>query len=72
VSRLDPESGREILVAFNTSTETIDAQVEVSAQSHRFTALAGVCEPAVAAPGSYRVHVEALGYTVCATAANTR
>ncbi len=72
VSRLDPGSGREILVAFNTSTAAIDAPVQVNAESHRFAALAGVCEPAELAPGSYRVHVEALGYVVCATPAQTR
>jgi glycosidase len=66
VSRLDPESGRELLIAFNTSKAPVSEQVRVEPASERFTALAGACEPRVSAPGSYRVRVPPLGYIVCA------
>lgn len=66
VSRLDSGNKSEVLVAFNTSVQTIDAQVEVDPRSRRFHALHGACAEAPAAPGSYRVHIAALDYIVCA------
>ncbi len=66
VSRIDPQSGREILVAFNTSTAAIDAQVELDSGSQHFHALHGQCAPAPSAPGSYRVQLAALDFVVCA------
>ena len=55
VSRLDPATGREIAIAFNTSLQPLTTTMEVDAGSRRFTALYGHCESEVAAPGSYRV-----------------
>ncbi len=69
VSRLDPRNGTEILIAFNTSLQAIDAQVEVDAHSRGFRSLHGNCAPAESAPGSYRVQVPALDYLICASAA---
>lgn len=67
VSRFDPASGREIVVAFNTSTEPLTARVEVEAASQRFSALHGQCAARAAAPGSYEVTLGPLDFVVCAT-----
>jgi glycosidase len=66
VSRIDPKSGQEILVAFNTATTPVTDQVAVGMSSTRFTSLHGACAPAASAPGSYPVAVAALDYVVCA------
>jgi len=66
VSRLDPRSGRELLLAFNTSTTAVNAQVTIDASSGSFFSLVGSCEPSPSAPGSYRVEVPPLDYIVCA------
>jgi glycosidase len=68
VSRIEPASGREILVAFNTSTQALTAQVLVEAASRHFEPLYGRCEPAVSAPASYRVALAPLDFIVCAAA----
>jgi glycosidase len=69
VSRFDPDSARELLIAFNTSTTPVSAQVSVNTTSSRFASLAGSCEPVAGAPGSYHVSVPALDYVVCASGA---
>ncbi|HEV7357335.1 MAG TPA: alpha-amylase family glycosyl hydrolase [Steroidobacteraceae bacterium] len=69
VSRLDAQSSTEILIAFNTSTQSIDAQIEVDPHSQRFRTLRGNCAPAQSAPGSYHVQVPALDYLICTSAA---
>jgi glycosidase len=69
VSRLDARSNTEILIAFNTSQQAIDAQVEVDPHSQRFRSLRGNCAPTQSAPGSYRVQVPPLDYLICASAA---
>jgi glycosidase len=67
LSRFDPETGREILLAFNTSTAPVDANVTVEVGSARFEQLAGAgCPTAASAPGSARVTLAPLGYAVCA------
>ena len=66
VSRIDPQTGREIVIAFNTSTMPLVTNVEVDPGSTSFTALHGVCAPAPWAPGSYQVRLAALDYVVCA------
>jgi glycosidase len=71
VSRFDPADGHEIVLAFNTSVQAIDAVIRVDAHSGRFRALHGECAPRSAAPGSYRVHVPELGYLVCEAEAGT-
>src|ERR1700686_965639 len=67
VSRLDPHSGHEGLIAFNTSTPAVRAQVTINAASGRFSSLVGSCEPTARAPGSYHVRVPPLDYIVCAS-----
>jgi glycosidase len=67
VSRLDPASGREIVIAFNTATEPLTARVEVDTASQRFSALHGQCVASVTAPGSYEVTLAPLDFVVCAS-----
>lgn len=66
VSRFDPVTGAEILIAFNTSAQPITRQIEVGVGSTAFTALVGQCMPETAAPGSLTVRLPAFGYVVCA------
>ena len=66
MSRFDPSSGREVLLAFNTSASPIDLPVEVEARSASFTALVGPCAARATAPGSVRVTLPPFGYAVCA------
>jgi glycosidase len=68
VSRLDANSNTEALVVFNTSTQAIDAQVEVDPRSQRFRALHGSCASTPSTPGSFRVQVAALDYIICTSA----
>jgi glycosidase len=65
VSRLDPATGREIAIAFNTSLEPLTTIMEVDAGSRRFTSLHGKCESEAIAPGSYRVVLAPLDFIVC-------
>lgn len=65
-SRIDPQTQREILIAFNTSTLPLQANVEVDARTKAFTALKGPCAPQPTAPGSYKVTLEPLSYVICA------
>jgi glycosidase len=66
VSRIDPDNGREILIAFNTSLSAVSAEVLIESSSRRFVALHGDCQPDAAAPGSYHVQVAPLDYVACA------
>ncbi|MBX3594582.1 alpha-amylase family glycosyl hydrolase [Sphingomonas sp.] len=65
VSRFDPDSGREVMIAFNTSGKPITRQVEVGAAVTGFTALVGRCAPTPAAPGSVTVTLPPFGYVAC-------
>ncbi|MCW4463365.1 alpha-amylase family glycosyl hydrolase [Sphingomonas sp. BT-65] len=66
VSRFDPVTGAEVLVAFNTSGRAITRQVEVGVGATTFTALVGQCAPAATAPGSVTVTLPPFGYVACA------
>jgi glycosidase len=65
VSRMDPGTGAETVVAFNTSTSPVTAQVAVQVESLNFVPSHGHCNVAPTAPGSYRVEIPALEYVVC-------
>ncbi len=69
VSRFDSVTGTEVLLAFNTSTVSIDTQVVVDSKSGLFTARHGNCAAAPTAPGSYHIRVAALDYLVCVAGA---
>jgi glycosidase len=71
VSRIDPTTGREIAIAFNTSLQPLSTVIEVDAGSRRFSALYGHCESEVSAPGSYRVVLAPLDFVVCAAGDGT-
>lgn len=66
VSRFDPVTGAELLVAFNTSDKAITRQVEVDVGSIAFTSIAGHCAPIAPAPGSVTVTLPPFGYVACA------
>ena len=66
VSRIDPGSGKEIVVAFNTATAPITRRIEVDAQSTGFTSLHGRCPARAEVPGSISVTIGPLDYIVCA------
>jgi len=65
-SRFDPQTGKEVLLLFNTSTQPITQNVVVNVGSRRFSALAGQCATEASAPGSIRITLPALGYAACA------
>jgi glycosidase len=65
VSRFDPDTGKEVLIAFNTSTAPLTANVLVDDKSTAFTALHGACEPKAAAPGSLKVSLAPLDFIIC-------
>jgi glycosidase len=64
VSRL--LDGREVLLAFNTSTTAIETNVEIEVGSLNFKSLHGNCAPTAWAPGSVRVTIAPLDYVICA------
>lgn len=66
VSRIDPESGKEIVIAYNTSALPLEAQVQVNATSASFKSLYGVCAAKPDAPGSYHVSLKPFAFVVCA------
>lgn len=66
VSRFDPVTGGEILIAFNSSPQPWTGNVEVEAGSTTFASLAGACPATAAAPGSVTLTLPAFGYAVCA------
>jgi glycosidase len=65
VSRFDPDTGKEILIAFNTSTTPVSANVLVDQASTTFAPLHGKCAAAVSAPGSVKVAVAPLDFIIC-------
>lgn len=66
VSRVDAATGREVIVAFNTSTGPLSTLMEVDTASTRFRALRGRCTDAPVAPGSYPIALPPLDFVVCA------
>jgi neopullulanase len=64
-SRFDPDTGREMLLLFNTSTEPLNQRVRVETRSKEFETLAGICPVRTDAPGSVSIALPALGYSVC-------
>ncbi len=73
VSRFDPATGAEYLLAFNSSTEALTAQVEVGVAMEGVTSLAGApCAARVSAPGSLALSLPPLGYSICAASSPPR
>lgn len=63
-SRVDAESGEEVLVVANTSNVPLSANVELDPRSTALTALHGTC-PTLRAPGSASVSLQPLEYVIC-------
>ena len=70
VSRFDPTSRAEYLVAFNTSAQPITVNVEVDPANIAWTTLAGSCATRSTAPGSIALTLPAFGHAVCTAPAN--
>ena len=66
ISRFDPKTGREVVLAFNTSGAPITNRIAVDPASLAFTPLAGQCALKADAPGSLTVTLPAFGFAVCA------
>jgi len=65
VSRFDPTNGREMLLLFNTSTQSIHQHVRVETRSKKFLSSIGTCPASADAPGTVSVYVPPLGFAVC-------
>ena len=66
VSRFSPTTGKEVVLAFNTSEVPLEVNVVVAPGSVAFHALAGECAAAARKAGSYRVKLPAFGFAACA------
>ncbi|MFC0588638.1 alpha-amylase family glycosyl hydrolase [Novosphingobium aquiterrae] len=66
VSRFDPVTGREVLLAYNTGTTPLTNRIAIDPASLAFTALAGQCPQVADAPGSVTVTLPPLSFAVCA------
>ena len=69
ISRCDPKTGAEVLLAFNTSDQPIARAVQVEVGSATWKTLAGACLAQSTAPGSIGIALPAFGYAVCAAEA---
>ena len=69
VSRFDPITGAEYLVAFNSARDEWQGNVQVEEASERFEALSGQCPSTASAPGTVALSIPALGHIVCAARA---
>jgi glycosidase len=65
ISRFDPDTGREVLLAFNTSAAPLSANIAIDMKSAGFTALHGDCPAKPAAPGSLHLSLPAFGTIIC-------
>ena len=65
VSRIDPDDGHEIVVAFNTSDKAMTVNVEVATQSTNFGALYGQCPESADTPGRIKLTLAPLDFAVC-------
>jgi neopullulanase len=65
VSRFDPVTAREILLAFNTSTSPLKANVEISPETVGFNSIFGTCPTAPREAGSAAISIEPLGFIIC-------
>lgn len=66
-SRIDYETGTEIVVGINAEKEARNVNVAVDGRAKTFSALLGACAPEVTAPTSYALTLPALDVVVCKT-----
>ncbi|WP_439569503.1 alpha-amylase family glycosyl hydrolase [Sphingopyxis sp.] len=65
VSRFDPASGREVVLAYNMSATQLSATIAIDMKSTVFTALHGDCPATAAAPGSLSFSLPPFGAIIC-------
>ena len=65
VERVDPETRQRVLIAFNTSGESIIRNIEVDYRARGLVSLSGTCPASVAAPGSVQLDLPPFGWAVC-------
>jgi hypothetical protein len=65
VSRFDPQTGAEYLIAFNTSDASIQATSVIGTGAEALETLFGTCPARVTAPGSVMLDLPAFGSAVC-------
>lgn len=65
VSRFDPATGREVVLAYNTSARPLSARIAIDLRSAAFTSLYGDCPVTPDAPGSLTVNLPAFGTLIC-------
>lgn len=65
VSRFDPATGAEYLIAFNTSDAAIHTASVVGTSAETLDTLFGACPARVSAPGSVMLDLPAFGSAVC-------
>lgn len=66
VSRIDPETAQEVVLAFNTSNQPVTQRIGTEPRSLTFKPLAGQCALTADAPGSLTITLPPFGYAVCA------
>jgi neopullulanase len=66
VSRIDPETGQELVLIFNTSNTVLKANVEVDHLTSKFESLYGACPVTPFAPRSIAVSLPPLDFMICA------
>jgi neopullulanase len=64
-SRIDAESGEEVLTVINTANAPLSANVEINPKSSSFSSLHGNCPTAPRAPGSVAIELQPLDYMIC-------
>ena len=65
VSRFDPKTGAEYLIAFNTSDAPIHAASVIGTSAEALEILFGTCPARISAPGSVMLDLPAFGSAVC-------
>jgi glycosidase len=64
-SRIDKESGEDVLVVVNTANAPLTAAVELDPRSTALSSLHGTCPAALTAPGAVAITLQPLDYMVC-------
>jgi neopullulanase len=64
-SRIDDDSGEEVLVVANTSNAPLTANVELDPHSTILSSIRGACPAAPSAPGAVAITLPPLEYMVC-------
>lgn len=67
ISRIDPETAQEVVIAFNTSSQSLEASVEVGTAITALTQVMGACPAVVSTPGQLKVSLAPLDFMICAS-----